>query len=89
MAIRIGTDMAHLAHKQDAELSNFCKDLENDKQNARLQMEDWQDQAERLEGKIETENEILVDLRQQRQRTGDDLFDIDIRQQTTDNRRTE
>ena len=67
--------------KQDADQIVICRRLEDQAQDARLRMEDWRDQAERLEDKIITENEILDDLHRQRQRTGDDGFDIDIRQQ--------
>lgn len=73
--------MTSLDIKQDADLIVICERLADEAHDARLKMENWRDQAERLEEKIEIENGILDNLRQQRQRTGDDGFDLDIRQQ--------
>jgi len=81
LATWIGIGVINLNIKQNADQIVICRRLEDQAQDARLQMEDWRDQAERLEDKIELKNKLLNDLRRQRQRTGDDGFDIDIRQQ--------
>ena len=73
--------MMNLNIKSESDQINICRRLEDQAQNARLSMEDWRDQADRLKERIIDENNILRDFQQKRQRTGDDLFDIDIRQQ--------
>jgi len=67
--------------KSESDQIIICRQLRDQAQDARLPMEDWRDQADRLKERIIDENDILRDLQRQRQRTGDDLFDIDIRQQ--------
>lgn len=72
--------MTHLASKQDTEQINICRNLGNEARRARVKMEDWRNQVERLIQKIDLEIDLLENLYQQVERTGDrDGFASDIR----------
>lgn len=71
--------MTHLARKQDTERINICRRLGDEARRARVNMEDWRMQAERLIRKIDFEIDLLENLYQQVERTGDrDGFASDI-----------
>ncbi len=62
-------------------LKNICDKLRVAAANAQGEKRNWLRETQRLIDKIDTENWLLERLRQQRRRTGDDGFDVDIAQQ--------
>lgn len=59
-------------------LRNICADLRAEADTAERHRLDWAREVQELENRIETEQFLLKDLEQQRRRTRDEGFDVDI-----------